>query len=58
MALLFTQSPTEMSTRNIPWRVKRGERVRKTIASCESILDVLQPYGPPQLVTGTALLYL
>jgi hypothetical protein len=55
MALGSTQALTETSTRNLPWEVKRGRRVRQTWPPSVSglsrncgIVDVSQPFGPPR----------
>jgi hypothetical protein len=62
MALGATQSLTEMSTRNLPADKGRPARKADTLtAICEPMsrkcgsLEVLQPHGPPRLVTEIAL---
>jgi hypothetical protein len=64
MALVSTQSLTEMSTRSLPGGAKSGQRLRLTPSTppvsrlsrkC-GCLEVSQPYGHPRSVTKLALL--
>jgi hypothetical protein len=60
MTLVLTHPLTEMSTRKLPGG--KGQLARKAdnlTAICElsrkcGILNISQPYGPPQPVTGVA----
>jgi hypothetical protein len=65
MALGLTQPLTEMSTRKCFRRAKHGRCIRLTtsppsvsrLSTQCGILDISQPFRPPQLVTGIALLF-
>jgi hypothetical protein len=64
MALGLTKPLIEISTRNLPGRVKSGRRVRlntspPSVSRClENVrLDNVQSYRPPWPITEIALLY-
>jgi hypothetical protein len=52
--LELTQPLTEMSTRNISWRVKANTTLPHSCTDCHEIKEP-QPPGPVQVCTGIAL---
>jgi hypothetical protein len=62
MALGSTQPLTKMSIRNIPggegWRVRNADNLTDRLSTKCGSLNISQPYGSPQPVTGITLPYL